>query len=203
MCRRARQLERRRRQQRLSRQADGDGFRRHDLDRGRDLPQEGGIRRHRDPRPAARATTASRVAEPSRRSFGAVIPKGAKNVAVAKEFLKYVDPAEGAERVPEGRARPLALPRSRNSPRATRSGSTRIRIGRLTPSRACSARRSRIYEVYNPAMAEVSAEHVLSVADARRHEQRDDAGSRRSTRRSSGSRRSSRNIRSSRAERRS
>ena len=61
-----RQLERRRRQQRLSFQADGDGFRRHDLDRDRALRQERTIRRHRDPRPARSATTASSCRAKSR-----------------------------------------------------------------------------------------------------------------------------------------
>ena len=53
MCRRARQLERRRRQQRIPRQADGDGCRRHNLDRGRDQGKAKRIyRRDRDRWPA-------------------------------------------------------------------------------------------------------------------------------------------------------
>ena len=83
-----RQLERRRRQQRVPFEADGDGFRRHDLDRGRavhDKEQYDDILTHGLPLSNDGKELPSQVA-----LFGPVIPKGAKNVAVAKEFAKYM-----------------------------------------------------------------------------------------------------------------
>ena len=54
------QLERRRRQQRVPLQADRDGSRRHDLDRGRDHQEPAGLRRHRHAWACPSATRASR-----------------------------------------------------------------------------------------------------------------------------------------------
>ena len=74
-------------------------------------------------------------------SFCGLIPKGAKNVAVAKEFPQIFDPAEGPQRVAEDRARPAAFRACRRSSRTTRGGSTpRTRTGWPTSSRPCSAR---------------------------------------------------------------
>ncbi len=95
----------------------------------------------------------------------AVIPKGAKNVTVAKEFLKYsIEPKVLATYLKGGFGRFLptmpAIARNdpgfwldaRNGPRAayTRQGI----LGATIPP----------YEVLNPAMAEVWTEHVFSVA---------------------------------------
>ena len=54
-----------------------------------------------------KAMTATQIPSPLTVG-GALIPKGAKNIEVAKEFVKYCDPAEGRERVFEGRVGALA-----------------------------------------------------------------------------------------------
>ena len=95
---------------------------------------------------------------------GAVIPKGAKNVAPAKEFLKYAAQPKvlnewlkgGLGRfmvpVPEiAKSDPFWL---KEDPH--RKAYTELSLlGQLMP----------IYEVYNPAIAEVNSEHLFSVAE--------------------------------------
>jgi multiple sugar transport system substrate-binding protein len=72
-----------------------------------------------------------------------LIPKGAKNVAVAKDFVKYlIQPKVVNERLKTGLGRRSR--RCRRSLRATPGGS-RTRTGRLTSSRVCSARPSRTF----------------------------------------------------------
>ena len=83
------ELERRRRQQRLPREAVRDGSRRHAVDRaGDDQEQEGVLRGDGGDGPAEHATTASRC-RAQVGAGGGFIPKGAKNVEVAKDFMKY------------------------------------------------------------------------------------------------------------------
>jgi multiple sugar transport system substrate-binding protein len=95
--------------------------------------------------------------------FGALIPKGAKNVTVAKEFLKYaVEPNVLNEYLKGGLGRwALPLPEVAKSdpfwfkedPHRTAFATETLIDPTLT-----------LYEAFNPAMAEVNAEHVFSVA---------------------------------------
>ena len=95
--------------------------------------------------------------------FGALIPKGAKNVAVAKEFLKYaVEPNVLNEYLKGGLGRwALPLPEIAKSdpfwfkedPHRT-AFTTETLIAPTLP----------LYEAFNPAMAGVNSEHVFSVA---------------------------------------
>ena len=125
--------------------------------------QEGGLRRHRHDGPAAQQRRQA-GAEPGRTNGCGLIPKGAKNVAVAKDFLKYFDPAEGQQRVAEDGARPQHSVPCRRSSRTTRGGSTQ------DPHRAAYVEQGLLgptvpqYWVYNPAYAQVQNEHVLSAA---------------------------------------
>jgi len=96
-------------------------------------------------------------------SFGGLIPKGAKNVDVAKEFLKYaVQPKVLNEYLKGGLGRwALPLPEIAKSdpfwfkedPHRT-AYATETLIDPTVP----------LYEAFNPAMASVNAEHVFSVA---------------------------------------
>src|SRR5215468_3377818 len=96
-------------------------------------------------------------------SFGAVIPKGAKNVDLAKEFLKYaVQPKALNEYLKGGLGRwMLPMPEIAKSdpfwfkedPHRT-AFATETLIDPTLP----------LYEGFNPAMAEVNAEHVFSIA---------------------------------------
>jgi multiple sugar transport system substrate-binding protein len=93
----------------------------------------------------------------------ALIPKGAKNVTVAKEFLKYfIQPKVHAEFLEGGLGRWLPVmpsvakqpfwsdPKDPHRPNYAEMGLT----GPTVPT----------YDVYNPAMSEVYAQHVWSVA---------------------------------------
>jgi multiple sugar transport system substrate-binding protein len=95
--------------------------------------------------------------------FGPVIPKGAKNVAVAKEFAKYIiQPKVLNQYLKAGLGRwALPIPEIvksdpfwlKEDPHRT-AYMTQSVIGPTFP----------IYEVYNPAMAQVGAEHVIMSA---------------------------------------
>jgi multiple sugar transport system substrate-binding protein len=95
--------------------------------------------------------------------FGALIPKGAKNVTVAKEFLKYaVQPAVLNEYLKGGLGR-WAVP----LPEIAKSDPFWFH---QDPHRTAYAEETLVhptlplYEAFNPAMAEVNAEHVFSIA---------------------------------------
>jgi multiple sugar transport system substrate-binding protein len=95
--------------------------------------------------------------------FGALIPKGAKNVDVAKEFLKYaVEPNVLNEYLKGGLGR-WALP----MPEVAKSDPFWFKED---PHRTAFATETLIdptlplYEAFNPAMAGVNSEHVFSVA---------------------------------------
>jgi multiple sugar transport system substrate-binding protein len=95
--------------------------------------------------------------------FGALVPKGAKNVTVAREFLKYaVQPNVLNEYLKGGLGR-WALP----MPETAKSDPFWFHED---PHRTAYAEETLIkptlplYEAFNPAMAEVNAEHVFSVA---------------------------------------
>ena len=95
--------------------------------------------------------------------FGPVIPKGAKNVAVAKEFAKYIiQPKVLNQYLKAGLGRwALPIPEIvksdpfwlKEDPHRT-AYMTQSVIGPTFP----------VYEAYNPAMAQVGAEHVIMSA---------------------------------------
>jgi multiple sugar transport system substrate-binding protein len=96
--------------------------------------------------------------------FGMVIPKGAKNVAVAKEFLKYaIEPKVLNEYLKGGLGR-WAIPYPelvKTDPFWLHSGDehrtayiTETLVGPTMP----------LYEAYSPAAAQVDSEHVFQVA---------------------------------------
>jgi multiple sugar transport system substrate-binding protein len=95
--------------------------------------------------------------------FGALIPKGAKNVVVAKEFLKYaVQPNVLNEYLKGGLGRwALPLPEiAKSDPFWFHQDPHRTAYAEETLMRPTVP----LYEAFNPAMAEVSAEHVFSIA---------------------------------------
>jgi multiple sugar transport system substrate-binding protein len=93
-----------------------------------------------------------------------VIPKGAKNVAVAKEFLKYaVQPKVLNEYLKGGLGRwMIPVPEiAKTDPFWLKEDPHRKAYTELT----LLAPTLPIYEVYNPAIAQVNAEHLFSVAE--------------------------------------
>ena len=96
--------------------------------------------------------------------FGPTIPKGAKNVAAAKEFIKYIlEPKVLNEYLKGGLGR-FAIP----MPETAKSDPFWLKED---PHRTVHTKQTLfgptlpIYEAYNPAIAEVDAEHVFSVAE--------------------------------------
>jgi multiple sugar transport system substrate-binding protein len=90
------------------------------------------------------------------------IPKGAKKIAVAKEFLKYlIEPKVNNEYLKVGLGRDIPCMPSivKDDP-----GGSPTRIGRPTPGRACSARTIPTFWSFNPAYAQVQNEHVSGTA---------------------------------------
>ena len=96
--------------------------------------------------------------------FGPVIPKGAKKVAAAKEFINYMREPKVLNEYLKGSLGRFAIPMpeiARSDPfwlnedphRTTHT--LQALIGPTLP----------IYEAYNPAIAEVNAEHVFSIAE--------------------------------------
>jgi multiple sugar transport system substrate-binding protein len=96
--------------------------------------------------------------------FGCVIPKGAKNVAAATEFLKYAIEPKVLNKYLKGGLGRWAIPYPKvveSDPFWLRSGDPHrteyiheTMVGLTMP----------IYEAYSPAMAEVDSEHVFQVA---------------------------------------
>jgi multiple sugar transport system substrate-binding protein len=95
---------------------------------------------------------------------GAMIPKGAKNVAPAKEFLKYASQPKVLNEWLKGGLGRFMVPipeMAKNDPfwlkeDPHRKAYTELTLlGQLMP----------IYETYNPAIAEVNGEHLFSVAE--------------------------------------
>jgi ABC-type glycerol-3-phosphate transport system substrate-binding protein len=94
---------------------------------------------------------------------GAVIPKGAKNVAPAKEFLKYAaQPKVLNEWLKGGLGRfMLPIPELvKSDPFWLQEDPHRKAYAELT----LLGPQMPIYEVYNPAIAQVNSEHLFSVA---------------------------------------
>ena len=87
---------------------------------------------------------------------GGFIPKGAKNVEVGQGFPEIPDPAEVNERLPEGRARPLA------AGDAVDRQERPVLAGSADPHRAAYVEQGVLgqtvpnYSVFNPAYAEVA-----------------------------------------------
>ncbi len=97
-------------------------------------------------------------------SFGPVIPKGAKNVAVAKDFLKFaVQPKVLNDYTKNGLGRwMIPIPEIvKSDPFWLKEDPHREAYAKLTMLGPTIP----IYEVYNPAIAEVNGEHVFSVAE--------------------------------------
>jgi len=95
--------------------------------------------------------------------FGALIPKEAKNVTVAKEFLKYaVQPNVLNEYLKGGLGRwALPLPEiAKSDPFWFHEDPHRTAYAEETLAKPTLP----LYEAFNPAMAEVNAEHVFSIA---------------------------------------
>jgi multiple sugar transport system substrate-binding protein len=95
--------------------------------------------------------------------FGALIPKGAKNVTVAKEFLKYaVQPNVLNEYLKGGLGRwAVPLPEiAKSDPFWFHQDPHRTAYAEETLTHPTLP----LYEAFNPAMAEVNAEHVFSIA---------------------------------------
>jgi multiple sugar transport system substrate-binding protein len=96
-------------------------------------------------------------------ALGTVIPKGAKNVAAAKDFMKYVaQPKVLNEYLKGGLGRFLVpVPEMvKSDPFWLKEDPHRKAYAELTMVGEAMP----IYEVYNPAIAQVNAEHVFSVA---------------------------------------
>jgi multiple sugar transport system substrate-binding protein len=94
---------------------------------------------------------------------GSVIPKGAKNIAVAKEFIKYaVQPKVLNEYLKGGLGRwMIPVPEiARIDPFWLKEDPHRTAYTELTLLGPTLP----IYEVYNPAIAQVNAEHLFSLA---------------------------------------
>jgi len=97
-------------------------------------------------------------------SFGPVIPKGAKNVALAKEFLKYaIQPKILNDYLKGGLGRwMIPVPEiAKSDPFWLKEDPHREAYTKLTLLGPTLP----IYEVYNPAIAQVNAEHLFSVAE--------------------------------------
>ena len=97
-------------------------------------------------------------------SFGPVIPKGAKNVALAKEFLKYaIQPKVLNDYLKGGLGRwMIPVPEiAKSDPFWLKEDPHREAYTKLTLLGPTMP----IYEIYNPAIAQVNAEHLFSVAE--------------------------------------
>jgi multiple sugar transport system substrate-binding protein len=95
--------------------------------------------------------------------FGPVIPKGAKNIAVAKELAKYmIQPTVLNQYLKAGLGRwALPIPEIvKNDPFWLKEDPHRIAY----TTQSVISPTVPIYEAYNPAIAEVGAEHVFMVA---------------------------------------
>jgi multiple sugar transport system substrate-binding protein len=96
-------------------------------------------------------------------AFGPVIPKGAKNIALANEFLRYaVQPKVLNKYLKGGLGRwMLPIPELvKSDPFWMKEDPHREAYAKLT----LLAPTMPIYEVYNPGIAQVNAEHLFSVA---------------------------------------
>jgi multiple sugar transport system substrate-binding protein len=96
-------------------------------------------------------------------SFGALIPKGAKNVTVAKDFLKFaIQPSVLNEYLKAGLGRwMLPIPEiAKSDPFWFKEDPNRTAFAEETLIHPTVP----LYQAFNPAMARVDAEHVFSIA---------------------------------------
>ena len=96
-------------------------------------------------------------------ALGTVIPKGAKNVAAAKDFMKYVAQPKVLNEYHKGGLGRFLVPvpeMVKSDPFWLKEDPHRKAYAELTMVGEAMP----IYEVYNPAIAQVNAEHVFSVA---------------------------------------
>ena len=96
--------------------------------------------------------------------LGTVIPKGAKNIEVAKEFIKYaIQPKVLNEYLKGGLGRwMLPMPEiAKNDPFWLKEDPHRTAYAQQTLFSPTLP----IYEVFNPAIAQVNSEHLFSVAE--------------------------------------
>src|SRR6516162_164354 len=97
--------------------------------------------------------------------FGPVIPKGAKNVAAAKEFITYMLEPKVFNKYLKGGLGRFAIP----IPEIVKSDPFWLKED---PHRTAHTQQTLldptlpIYQAYNPAIARVDAEHVFSIAEA-------------------------------------
>lgn len=101
-------------------------------------------------------------------NFTAVIPKGAKNLAVAKEFAKYFmqpDVENAWVKGGVGRAVPVYTHQALNDPWWTKSGPPEV-IPHLLPMIEQGFKRPTLplWYSYNPAWAQIESEHVFQLA---------------------------------------
>ena len=97
-------------------------------------------------------------------TFGPMIPKGAKNVAVAKEFIRYaIQPKVLNEYLKAGLGRWMVpVPEiAKSDPFWLKEDPHRTAYTQQTLLGSTMP----FYEVYNPAIAQVNAEHLFSVAE--------------------------------------
>ena len=94
-----------------------------------------------------------------------MIPKGAKNIELAKDFIKYVLQPEINNEFLKGGLAAISRPGWKSS-RTTHGGATPSATSTCRPmsSRAWSTRPSPDYFAYNPAWAQVRSEHTFHVA---------------------------------------
>jgi len=96
-------------------------------------------------------------------AIGTVIPKGAKNVAPAREFMKYMGQPKVLNEYAKGGLGRFMLPIPglvESDPFWLKEDPHRKAYTELT----ITGQSMPIYETYNPAIAQVNAEHVFSVA---------------------------------------
>jgi len=96
-------------------------------------------------------------------AIGTVIPKGAKNVVAAKEFMKYMGQPKVLNEYAKGGLGRFMLPIPglvESDPFWLKEDPHRKAYAELT----ITGQSMPIYETYNPAIAQVNAEHVFSVA---------------------------------------
>jgi multiple sugar transport system substrate-binding protein len=95
--------------------------------------------------------------------FGALVPKGAKNITVAKEFLKYAAQPNTLNEYLKGGLGRWAVPMpeiAKSDPFWFKEDPHRTAYAEETLVRPTLP----LYEAFNPAMADVNAEHVFSIA---------------------------------------
>ena len=98
---------------------------------------------------------------------GGFIPKGAKNVAVAKDFMKFfMQPQVMNENLKQGLGRWVPVIPSDREERSVLARYQETRTGRPMCTKPCWGRPCPTYNGYNPAWGQVNAEQLWGVAHA-------------------------------------